>query len=420
MKLSSREKNMLIFFAVLLVCVAVYFFVVEPIHLAYDEALVEYNSIDSTYKIIKTQVKDENEMASMIEDYRGRLTFLETKLPSQIYIEKIINDVFSHFENYDIVMNAVTFNLVESKQDEEIVTENEDGSLNVENLRPALSVEEILDSYEAEEDLSGVTVYNGETISYDYTNIGYMNVSMNFTANYVVFKEALTALSLLDMTVIPTNLAISKTEYDVETADDNLVYVALTVSIPFYYDSEPLEDIQFNYEFEPSNNFETHGPFEYADINNKHVQNVSKPITTSKIINSDFNIGIRNVSSDFPAQSIAYNNIPGSKLDLDSNGNEKYIMDINESGSALSFKYKNDSRSYPTGSAFEVLSTKGEDIVIKVDSSVRINSDDDAGMTLILNNRSSKKVMIYVTGDDPNNPRFNIIVNSGAFEVIRN
>lgn len=423
MKLSSREKNMLILFGVLILCVAVYFFIVEPIHLEYDQTKAEYDTIDSQYRIVKTQVKDADEMDALVGDYRDRLHYLESKLPAQIYIEKIINDTFTHFESYDILMNAVTFNLQESKEDDEVVIEDAEGNLIVENLRPVLSVEEILNSYEAEEDLSGVTVYNGETVTYDYTNIGYMNVSMNFSANYDVFKEALRALSLLDMTVIPTALSLTKADYDddAQSSDDNSVFVALTVSIPFYYDNEPLEDIFFDYEFEPPKDFKEHGPFEYINIKNKTTESTSSgSVSTTKVIDYDFSITIRNVASDLPAQSMVYGNIPGSKIDLDSNKNEKYIMDINESASSLSFKYKNDNTSYPTGSAYETLSAKGEDIVIKVNSSARVDANDDSSLTLILNNRSSKKVMIYVSNDDPNNPRFNIIVNSGAFEVIRN
>jgi hypothetical protein len=123
--------------------------------------------------------------------------------------------------------------------------------------------------------------------------------------------------------------------------------------------------------------------------------------------------------SDLAAQSFAYTNISASRLELDSNRNERYILDINESGNTLSFKYSNDNAVYPT-SGSELLSPKGDDIVIKVDSSARSNADDNAGLTLVLNNRTSRKVMIYVSNDDVNNPRFNIIVNSGAFEVIRN
>ncbi|MCH4888804.1 hypothetical protein EZV73_14510 [Acidaminobacter sp. JC074] len=426
MKLSTREKNMIIVFGIALICVAIYFFVVEPIHVEYKTVKAEYDTVESQYRIVKTQVKDDNEMEAIMADYRDRLARLNAKLPSQVYLEKIIDDMYNHFGSYEIVMDAVTFNLVESEQVEVESIESQDG-LAVENLRPVMSVEEIMESYEAEEDLSGVVVLNEETIAYDYSQLGYMNVNMSFTANYNIFKDALSSLALLDSTVIPTNLSLSKSEYDDEARnpDDNQVFVALSVAIPFYYDNEEKEDIFFDYEFEPEKDFEEHGPFEYVSVTNSTRGSSSsssdyRPASTVTSVNADFTVSIRNSSSDLAAQSLTYSNIPGSKLELDSNRNEKYIMDITESGSSLSFKYSNDNATYPSGSAYEVLSPKGDNIVVKVNSSVRSNLDDDSGLTLVLNNRSSRKVMIYVSDDDPNNPRFNIIVNAGAFEVIRN
>jgi len=422
MKLSSREKNMLVFFGIMLLAVAAYFFIVQPIHEKHDIAKEEYNTVEAQYRIVKTQVKKENEIDEIIGDYRDRLAILDSKLPAQIYLEKIINDMFNHFESYDIVMDTVTFNLIDAKKDDSSVTENSDGSLAIENLRPVMSVEEILDSYEAEESLAGVIVVDGDEVMYDYSNIGYMNVNMSFVANYDIFKDALDTLSLLDMTVIPSNVSLSKSDVDEEdrTPDDNEVYVALSVAIPFYYDNEVLEDIFFDYEFETPVDFEEHGPFEYTIVKNDNVSSSSESSNNVEHISADFNIAIRNSVSDLAAQSLTYTNIAASRLELDANSNERFILDITESGTNLSFKYSNDNVSYPAGSGYEVLTPKNNDIVIKVDSSTRFNGDDDSGVTLILNNKTSRKVLVYVSNDDPNNPRFNIIVNSGAFEVIRN
>lgn len=422
MKFSNREKNMIVFFSIMLIGVAVYFFIVQPIHEKHDMVKEEYNTVDTQYRIIKTQVKKENEIDEIIGDYRDRLAILDSKLPPQIYLETIINDIYNHFESYDIVMDTVTFNLVEANKDTSTAVENNDGSLGIENLRPVMSVEEILDSYEAEENLAGVIEVDGEKVSYDYNNIGYMNVNMSFVSNYAIFKEALKALSLLDLTVIPRNVSLTKSDVDEEDRlpDNNEVYVALSVAIPFYYDNEVLEDVFFDYEFEVPSDFDGHEPFEYTIIEN---DNVGSPFETSnpvQRVNADFNIAIRNSVSDLAAQSLTYANIAASRLELDANNNERYVLDITESGTNLAFKYSNDNASYPVGSRYEVLTPKNENIVIKVDSSTRFNGDDDSGVILILNNKSSKKVFVYVSNDDSNNPRFNIIVNSGAFEVIRN
>jgi len=334
--------------------------------------------------------------------------------------------MFNHFESYDIVMDTVTFNLIDAKKDDSSVVENSDGSLAIENLRPVMSVEEILDSYEAEESLAGVIVVDGEEVMYDYSNIGYMKVNMSFVANYDVFKDALDTLSLLDMTVIPSNVSLSKSDVDEEdrTPDNNEVYVALSVAIPFYYDNEVLEDIFFDYEFEAPVDFEEHGPFEYTVLESKNTGSSNNTSTSSNnsvsSVDADFNISLRNTAADLAAQTMTYSTIASSTLELDANSNERYVLDVLESNGQLSFKFKNDMSSYPVGSSYETFFIDGDNIIIKVNSTARFNSEDNAGMTLILNNQSTKKVMVYVSNDDSNNPRFNIIVNSGMFDVIRN
>ena len=419
MKLSNREKNMILIFGLALIGVAIYFFVVEPIHQANNAAKEEYQIVDAQYRMVKTQVKDDSEIDTIIGDYRDRLSYLESKLPAQVYLEKIIDDIFSHFISYDITLEAVTFNLLESKVDE--VNEITDGELAVENLRPVMSVEEILNSYEAGEDMVDSVVVGEEVILVNYENIGYMNVSLSFSGNYEIFKDSLEGLSLMDMTVFPTNMSLSKApfEEDEVNPDNNQVYVALSVAIPFYYDNEPLEDIFFDYEFEPGSDFEEHGPFEYTSISN--IEAGSGGINTKiSDVNGDFILNIRNSASDLAAQSMAFGSETDSVLELDSNQNERYTLDIVESNGVVSFKYKNAASSYPASSGYKSINVSGDNIIVKVNSSGRFNNDDDSALTMVLNNQSTKKVLIYVFNDDVANPRFNVIVNNGSFDIIRN
>ncbi len=134
MKLSNREKNMIVVFGFILIAVAVFFFVVDPIHAANKIAREENQIVESQYRIVKTQVKEEKEIEAVIGDYRDRLSYLESKLPAQVYLEKIIDDIYNHFESYDITIESVAFSLIESSTDDDITTENENGELAIENL----------------------------------------------------------------------------------------------------------------------------------------------------------------------------------------------------------------------------------------------------------------------------------------------
>ncbi len=420
MKLSSREKNMIVIFGFIIIAVAVFFFVVDPIHAANKIAKEENQIVEAQYRIIQTKIKEEKEIETIIGDYRDRLSYLESKLPAQVYLEKIIDDMFSHFESYDITIESVAFSLIQSSTDDVNTTENESGELAIENLRPIMSVEEILSSYEAGEDMSESVIVNDEEIVINYAKIGYMNVGLSFQANYNVYKDALEGLSLLEMTVIPTNMSLSKATFDEEAdePDNNKVFVALSVGIPFYYDNEPLEDIFFDYEFEPSNDFEEHGPFEYVEIQNLIGVTSSGGINVASI-NPDIEISLRNSSSDLAAQSIAYNLVNTSAVELDGNRSERYSLELVESNGGISFRYSNDISSFPS-SGYQILETSNDNIIIRVNASTRVNTDDAAGMTLVLNNNTNKSVLFYVFNDDGTNPRFNVIVNSGSFDIIRN
>ena len=420
MKLSNREKNMIVVFGFILIAVAVFFFVVDPIHAANKIAREENQIVESQYRIVKTQVKEEKEIEAVIGDYRDRLSYLESKLPAQVYLEKIIDDIYNHFESYDITIESVAFSLIESSTDDDITTENENGELAIENLRPVMSVEEILSSYEDGEDMSESVIVNDEEIIINYAKIGYMNVGLSFQANYNVYKDALEALSLLDTTVIPTNMSLSKATFDEEAdePDNNKVFVALTVGIPFYYDNEALEDIFFDYEFEPSNDFEEHGPFEYVEIQNLIGVTSSGGINVASIT-PDIEISLRNSSSDLAAQSIAYNLVNTSAVELDGNRSERYSLELVESNGGVSFRYSNDISSFPS-SGYQILESSNDNIIVRVNASTRVNTDDAAGMTLVLNNNTNKSVLFYVFNDDGANPRFNVIVNSGSFDIIRN
>ncbi len=136
-------------------------------------------------------------------------------------------------------------------------------------------------------------------------------------------------------------------------------------------------------------------------------------------LSPDFEISLRNSSSDLAAQSVAYNLNSNSAVDLDGNRTERYSMEFKGSDENISFRYSNDINSYPS-SGFESLTTSNDNIIIRVNASSRVNSDDAAGVTLVLNNNSNKKVLFYVFNDDVSNPRFNVIVNSGSFDIVRN
>lgn len=422
MKLSKREKNLLIFLLAVVVLVGGYFFVVQPLHDARATAQNTFNSIEQQFNVSKTRVKGDDEITSTISDYRDRLDKVYEKLPSQIYLEKIIHDVYTHFAAYDITLQSTAYDLDEQKANSIDTTSDIVDAI----MNPRLSVNEILDRYEAGEDVSAFMeeVEEPETAEEaieDLLNVdvGQMNVLINFQADYMVMKEALNGLKDVDGTIIPMNLTLRKVEYDADTSpNDNSVYASLTIAIPFFFDNEELEDIIFDYQFEPGNGFEEHGPFEYIDIEN-YIGEVKRSNAVVSNLNPDFEVGVRNTSSDIAAQSMVYRRVGNSIIQLDSNVSETFTLDLTETNDTISFRYLNDVDSYPSN-GYATLTPNGNDIIVRVNSTSKANSGDDAGITFVLNNNTSRRVVFYVFNDDPSDPRFKVVVNTGTYQVIRN
>ncbi len=417
MKLSSREKKLLIILGFLVVCVAVYFYVIRPLNEKNANLKDEQQTVQTKLNTIKSMVKDEKDIDKIVENYKERLLVLESKLPSHVYLEQAINDMFLHFSSYDIIVDTMAFAMDDPRKEaQQAVLEGK----GIDNIRPALSPAEIIEAYEKGESITVEEMSEEEKIEAEKNKIGSLKVNLTFRSNYDVFKDALEGLNNLNSTILTENASIAKIEPDDEAInpDINEVMVNLSVSIPFYYDGEKLEDIFFDYEFKPGEGFKEHGPFEYLDI----IQpgNSEGGIAFSSI-KGNFDIILKDKASDLPAQSFSTVNVNNSILALDGNKAESYVLSLIESNGKIMYKYKNSVKSYPEkGYKTLNIDKDAESIIIRVDSMSRINAKDRAGLNLTLNNKTGKKVVFYVFNDDQKSPRFNVSVKSGSYDIIRN
>lgn len=422
MKLSKREKNMLVISAILLLCFAMYFLVVTPIHTEYDLRKTEYDSMKSRYTAVNSVVLTDDQMDGIIVGYRDQISVLESQLPSVIHLEEIINLMFNHFNDFGITVNSITFNMMDQQKDSDLVEDPNDDRMGIEKLQPPMSVEEILDEYENSAELDTYfDVSNQLEGDVNYDNISYMSISLAFESNYLVLKDVLEGLETLDITAVTNDINITK-NVDVEEDDNNEVVVSLSISIPFYYDNEKQKDYIFDYSFNKGEDYIEHGPFEYDVIENLEDALVvpEKDEIDQISISPEFYVSLNSKASDLPAQSMSYYGMNNSELNLNSDKNERYDLTLTQENDEVYFNYKNSNTSYPSGTSSMIVNQKNDAIIIKVFSSNRISESDNASMTLVLNNETNKKVLFYVFYDDKEKPRFNVIVNKGNFDVIRN
>lgn len=417
MKLNNRERQML-FAAIFIVLVAfIYFYIISPIHASYNDAVERHDLIEGQYRVLTNQREDKASIDALILDYRKDIEALEKRLPSTIHLEEIIDVIFSVFDHNFITLQSVTF----SMNEEESYQETPD-QMGVEKLSEAYSVKEILDAYENDIDISQLVITEEDNLlELGYDSISNLSVNLSFASNYEDLKNLLKSFENLDKTVIVSHLSTSKIlkHEDDENYDDNAVTVALTLNVPFYYDQETPSEFKYNYD--STQERDPHGPFEYEVIENyengKAIENNTLDVLE---IRPDFNISLHSSASDLPAQSMSYYAFNESNLNLNANRTERYYLELSESNGQVYFKYSNNVESYPSSGGMLALTQRNDEIVIQVYSSSRITKDDLSALDLILNNKTSYKVNFYVFNDDIQEPRFNVIVNAGDYNIIRN
>lgn len=100
--------------------------------------------------------------------------------------------------------------------------------------------------------------------------------------------------------------------------------------------------------------------------------------------------------------------------------NENAYIAIKKEGDKYYYKIGTEASVYPQGDDFDQLNFQSSgQILIVVFSSPRKYKDDDNVVTLKITNNSDKPVKVYVSNDDKQKPRVNIVTNGSKVSVTR-
>lgn len=132
--------------------------------------------------------------------------------------------------------------------------------------------------------------------------------------------------------------------------------------------------------------------------------------------NSDYFIKLNGVTDNATGKTIGRANDVAQESYITSNKNDK--EDVNFTVTGSEGKYKAE---YAVGknSFFDVEFEKleGEDIVLRVISSERMDDSDEVAINLNLKNDSDRRLKVVIVNEDIDNPRVNISEQSGDIEI---
>lgn len=141
-------------------------------------------------------------------------------------------------------------------------------------------------------------------------------------------------------------------------------------------------------------------------------------------VKEDFVLSTRPVNSDLPSFMFGKSN-DLTKLTYiysDNNAEEKSELYITSKNNKYYYKYRNSRASYPMnyndlGAEF---TPAGNNIVLKIFSEARVDLNDKTSVDLKVINDTDKAMQVNIINDDSTNPRVKVTSEKGSVQVIKN
>lgn len=409
MKMSKREKNLLIFLAVTIVLVGYYQFVYLKQSAKVSQLRNEKDSTQSRYNVAMDTINS-------LETKEGDLKILNAKISDKsqnlypaIIQEKIILELDELLSNSNLRGN-ISFSGISVLPIE--INENKETIKGESSLKPL------------------VDEYNGKTSGNKINQTG--NSSANNNENKSESKGTTSTVEQMKVTLACTgtyknitNFISSVEEHFKKIAISNITMsqntstmINATMTLEFY--SVPklgAEDEEY-LKWIIKNNYGKSSPFSAGPaIATSTIENESK----TKEEAYDFVMLTRPISSDLPTVMLGRANDSQrlSYVYADNSNVEEVEITLTKENDSYYYKYKTSRGSYPlqyngNGIAF---TPSGKDIVLKVFSSLRLGDDDKAGVKLRVINKTDKVVSVVIEGEDSAVPRVIVNGQGAAVEV---
>lgn len=128
--------------------------------------------------------------------------------------------------------------------------------------------------------------------------------------------------------------------------------------------------------------------------------------------NSDFDILLNPVTYDAPSVIIGKHGVYGTQIYGDNKGMEQVEIRVSERGGKYYYKYKTQTKTYPSSYSEEkeFSPSTPNDIVVKVFSKQRVSSVDNAGIDLTVYNSTNRNINVIPYNDDKENPRVKVTI----------
>lgn len=423
LKISNREKMMLIVLGVIMVIGVYYKFVyskqisqIAELTAQQEENQGKINSMEQN-KVLSEKLKKDIKIinAKILES-------TEEFFPS-IIEEKILVILDDMINRTNIQCDSIS---VSEAADEVLEEKKEEG-------KPLNTLETMVEQYKALEDNKN-ELNLGESGEKKETDAGTDNkdkdkkaaevkktsIALSINGNYDDIMRFIDEVKGFYKRIVIKNISLIA---DGDKLSGNMI-------LDFYavpkFVEEDIDYNKWNYDgsYGKNNIFQDNsgGSVNYTQAVNKTVNQAAETTASNATTEQDFLMKVSPFSSDLPTIMLgkAKDSKKSTYVYADSSGIENVEINFIEKDGKYYYKYKTKSDSYPKDfSKEQEFQPYANNINMKIYSYRRNSQTDMSGANIKIYNDTSLKLKVFIEDDDVNRPRVNILKQGGNIEVIR-
>lgn len=401
MKMSQREKNLLIIVSCVLVAVLYFQFIFVPkqdeiaqlenelfdVQTRYDQVMQNINSLQSRKEKIKKITASISENTSALYP-----TLIQEKII--LALDELINETG--------VMATIGFSQISAQAVQPFTGGTYES--------PQSSLSSLANEYAdltTDETVMEESVKNDSLVTSNST-VEVMSIGLSFTGTYEVVKAFIDAIQSWEYNLVLSNLSLTP-------LNENEVSGSTTLE---FYAVPKLSDQDQEYlEWTLENTYGKELPFSSGAASGAYSSTMEQ-LLASGVKVYDFMMLVRSSASDLPAVTIgkALDESRESYLFTDKNEVEPVTITFKQEGEKYYYRYETSEGVYPSNEELGIEFTPvNETIEMQIMSESRVEATNQVGVQLKVINETDLVVNIDIKDDDTVAPRLS--VNSEGFTV---
>lgn len=423
MKLSQREKVILIVLAVFVVSIAFYLFLLEPQFKELARINEEKAQTEALYQAFKAKMDPQNYIYTEFTVMDNTVKDASAQYYPSLLQEKLITSLEEYFDEAGIEPSAIIFD-----ENSEVVAaiENPDAKLakvsllqNLKNqylgntpavpaadtVAPPPPAPEAAEPAPTAEGATPAPVAPAQSTS-PLESLERLGASVTFSSSYEGLAKFVKALEGDKRRIVVDKITTVRTEGSQITSK---------LELSFYAVPKLHEQDNDYLEWTLGNSYGTDDPYQPYKGFTKPAVDSSTP-AAAKQATADFFMMVNPIASDISTVVISKKGDKTSSTYVyaDNPGIENVEIELTQEGDTYYYHYRTGKSSYPKNYAEKVaFKPNGSSILLELYSSHRANKSDASGAAITLLNKTKLKLVVRVIEDDPTTPRAQFVKKSG-------